>query len=207
MRALLSPLLRLADSITGRTFLILSVGVTTAAVLSLGLVVHTRALEFEAMRQSEVVARAQQIQTRWEAVSRGEQPRASLDTIIGIRILDRSPAYEPDPETERHLNTVLGSASAPRAGKVPVEACLPGNRRQATGHRAQPQFRNAGRMLADQLRGDRRSTGERRHVRSPLRLAGRAGGQPALFARPAARQRPDVPAGGASGHPAATQTL
>lgn len=125
MRALLSPIIRLADSITGRTFLILSVGVTTAAVLSLGLVVHTRALEFEAMRQSEVVARAQQLQTRWEAVSRGEQPRASLDTIMGIRILDRSPAYEPDPETERHLNTVLGSASAPRAGKVPVEACLP----------------------------------------------------------------------------------
>lgn len=125
IRQRLGAMVRLADSITGRTFLILTVGVTTAAALSLTLAIQSRRHEFEAMRQAEVATRAQQLKARWEAVARGEAPASSLDTILGVRLLDATPPYARDARAEALMAATLGPASDPKAGAAPLQTCLP----------------------------------------------------------------------------------
>lgn len=116
---------RLADSITGRTFLILSIGVITAAVLSLALAVENRRHEFAAMRRGEVVTRAEQLKARWESVARGEAPKTVLDSILGVRLLHAVPDHQSDPRTEALMEAALGPASEPKAGRASLQTCLP----------------------------------------------------------------------------------
>lgn len=116
---------RAANSLTGRTFLILSVGVTAAAVLSLALAEQSRRREFDLMRQGEVATRVQQLAARWDAVAAGQAPRSSLDTILGVQLRAGPAPYTPSPEVVGHLQRMLGPASRPQAGITPLERCLP----------------------------------------------------------------------------------
>ena len=64
-----SALVRSANSVGGRTFALLTIGIMAAAALSLILTEASRRHGFEDLRTSQLIARAAQLQARWLAAS------------------------------------------------------------------------------------------------------------------------------------------
>lgn len=113
------------SSVTGRMFILLSLGVTAAATLSLGVAEHGKRNDFEKARLGGLVARAEQLQARWLS---SEDPRlrdAALNQQLGVRLLARAPAFEREPRLEDLLAQTLGPPAAPHAGLTTLASCVP----------------------------------------------------------------------------------
>ncbi len=125
LRAATIALWRLLDSVGGRTFVLLTIGITAAAVLSLALAEGSRRRDFEVLRTNQLVARATEIQQRWTAQPTEAARKASVQTNPGVRLHDETPPFQRDPELERKLIAAMGARYQPTGGAAPSEACLP----------------------------------------------------------------------------------
>lgn len=113
------------NSLSGRIFVVLSVGLTAAAVLSLALAEQTRRRDFQTMRVEELVARTEQLHQRWTANDDPELRDAGVSRLLGLRLLEDLPPHRSHPRLERRLLEALGPGSRPQAGVVPLEVCMP----------------------------------------------------------------------------------
>lgn len=113
------------NSVSGRTFALLALGVTAAALLSLVLVESARIRGLNAMRMAEIVARAHQVQSRWMASPDPEARRATVQRLLGTRLLETPPAFAPNAEMDAELARVMGPAFDPRAGVADLASCVP----------------------------------------------------------------------------------
>lgn len=123
-RRLLEWVWQALSSVTGRMFLLLSLGVTAAAVLSLGLAEHGRRNDFEIARLGGLVARTEQLRAHWLASEDPILRDAALNQQLGVRLLDRTPPFEREPRLEDLLAKALGPSAAPMAGLTTMSACV-----------------------------------------------------------------------------------
>lgn len=135
LKAAATAVWRILDSVGGRTFVLLTIGITAAAVLSLALAEGSRRRDFEVLRTNQLVVRATEIQQRWMAQPTEAARKASVLTNRGIRLHDVAPPFQRDPELERKLVAAMGARFQPTGGAAPSSACLPpGFRRQMPAH-------------------------------------------------------------------------
>ncbi|WP_375196797.1 ATP-binding protein [Sphingobium sp.] len=113
-------------SLTGHIFLLLTVGMTVAAVLALLVAEKTRHLDFERWRTQRVVASAVDIAQRLshdpvrvEGLLRNRQILGAIMAPDGIALTD------PDATLAEVLKARLGRSSNPEAGQVPAGLCFP----------------------------------------------------------------------------------
>lgn len=107
--------------------MVLTLGITVAAVLSLAMAEQSRRREFEAMRLGELVARTQQVEQRWMSASDPEGRRAAVARLLGVQLLGQLPALERSVELEARLAKGLGADAEPIAGVARPATCLPPN--------------------------------------------------------------------------------
>ncbi|BAI98687.1 hypothetical protein Sj15T_37570 [Sphingobium sp. TA15] len=116
-------------SLVGRIFLLLTVGMTVAAVLALLVAEQARHLDFERWRLQRVVASAVDIAQRLshdpvriEAMLKDQQIMGARTAPEGVALAD------PDPTLADALEVRFGPYSNPEAGQVPVGLCFPANK-------------------------------------------------------------------------------
>ncbi|GAY24254.1 ATP-binding protein [Sphingobium fuliginis] len=113
-------------SLVGQIFLLLTVGMTVAAVLALLVAEQARHLDFERWRLQRVVASAVDIAQRLshdpvkiEAMLKDQQIMGARTAPEGVALAD------PDPTLADALAVRFGPHSNPEAGQVPVGLCFP----------------------------------------------------------------------------------
>ncbi|APL95127.1 nickel transporter [Sphingomonas sp. BHC-A] len=116
-------------SLVGRIFLLLTVGMTVAAVLALLVAEQARHLDFERWRLQRVVASAVDIAQRLshdpvriEAMLKDQQIMGARTAPEGVALAD------PDPTLADALEVRFGPYSNPEAGQVPVGLCFPASK-------------------------------------------------------------------------------
>jgi len=116
-------------SLVGQIFLLLTVGMTVAAVLALLVAEQARHLDFERWRLQRVVASAADIAQRLshdpvkiEAMLKDQQIMGARTAPEGVALTD------PDPTLADALEARFGSQSNPEAGQVPIGLCFPASK-------------------------------------------------------------------------------
>lgn len=113
-------------SLAGQIFLLLTVGMSVAAILSLLVSEQSRHHDFQRWRIQRVVASAVDIAQRMSHdPARTEQMLASRQ-IVGATIAPAGVSLpDPDPALAEALQARFGARANPEAGQVPVGLCIP----------------------------------------------------------------------------------
>lgn len=120
----LGALRRSVDSVGGRTFALLTVGITAAAVLSLALTEDSRRKGFEELRSSQLISRVAQLQQRWASTPVADRS-AVINRLPGIMPLIGNPDFVGDAEMQDRLEQALGKVNTPLIGQASGTVCLP----------------------------------------------------------------------------------
>jgi signal transduction histidine kinase len=116
-------------SLVGQIFLLLTVGMTVAAVLALVVAEQTRRLDFERWRQQRVVASAVDIAQRLSHDPARIEEMLVEQQIMGARMAPGGVALtEPDPALAAALKARFGPRSSPEVGQVPAGLCFPASK-------------------------------------------------------------------------------
>jgi len=125
VRTLAAALWRTLDSVGGRTFILLTLGITAAAVLSATLAEGSRRRDFEALRTNQLVDRAFHIQQRWMAARTPEAREAAVHRLLGVKTHQAAVPFKRDVALEAKLVAAMGARFRPTGGRAPSAACLP----------------------------------------------------------------------------------
>lgn len=116
-------------SLVGHIFLLLTVGMTAAAVVALGVAEQTRHLDFERWRLQRVVASAADIAQRLSHDPVRIEAMLTDQQIMGARMAPSGIALtDPDPALADALQARFGAHSNPEAGQVPAGLCFPSSK-------------------------------------------------------------------------------
>lgn len=113
-------------SMAGQIFLILTLGMSVAAIVALLVAEQTRHHDFERIRRQRVMASALDVADRFRRDPKRIETMMATHNIIGV-----SPApegislNEQDSDLEALLQARLGPQSEPEAGQVPIGLCFP----------------------------------------------------------------------------------
>lgn len=114
-------------SMAGQIFVILTVGMSVAAIIALLVAEQTRRHDFERVRRSRVVASAVDIADRLRRDPRRIEEMMATHSIMGASPAPAGVAVsDPDLELQATLATRFGPRSQPEAGQVPIGLCFPG---------------------------------------------------------------------------------
>ncbi len=113
------------NSLGGRTFVLLTIGITGAAVLSLTLTEMSRLRDFEALRINQLVARSVEIEQKISAASTEAEKADVMRQMLGARMHASPPPFRRNPALEAQLIEAMGKDSKPMAGPAARSACLP----------------------------------------------------------------------------------
>ena len=113
-------------SMTGQIFVILTIGMSVAAIIALMVAEQTRRHDFERVRRQRVVASALDIADRLRRDPARIEAMMATHSIIGASSAPAGIAInEPDADLQATLADRLGSRSLPEAGQVPLGLCFP----------------------------------------------------------------------------------
>lgn len=123
-------------SMAGQIFVILTLGMSIAAIIALLVAEQTRRHDFERVRRQRVVASAVDIADRFH-----RDPRRIATMMANHMIMGAGPApegvslSEPDTDLQAILAQRFGPGAQPEAGQVPIGLCFPGRfgKEQAAG--------------------------------------------------------------------------
>lgn len=118
-------------TMAGQIFLILTVGMSVAAIIALLVAEQARHHDFERVRRQRVVASALDIATRMRRDPEKVEAMMAAHNIIGAYPAPEGVALsESDADLEIALMDRFGLQSQPEAGQVPVGLCFPGHEGQ-----------------------------------------------------------------------------
>ncbi|MBX3484720.1 ATP-binding protein [Phenylobacterium sp.] len=120
----MKPLFRFVDSMAGRIFLILLVGIVLSALLALTLADGRRRAEVDQLRLEGVADRTQYV---WEQLGRAPEPertRLAREGAAGVRATLATTTAPSDVALTRLLTERLGAAAQANAQKVDFETCF-----------------------------------------------------------------------------------
>ena len=134
----LQPLARIRaffGTMAGQIFLILTLGMSVAAIIALLVAEQARHHDFERVRRARVVASAVDIADRLQRDPARVEAMMANHRIVGAAMAPAGVALsDTDAELESILTERLGRRSQPEAGQVPAGLCFPsGNRERAAG--------------------------------------------------------------------------
>ncbi|MEG8220610.1 ATP-binding protein [Sphingomonas sp. HH69] len=113
-------------SMTGQIFVILTIGMSVAAIIALMVAEQTRRHDFERVRRQRVVASALDIADRLRRDPARIEAMMATHSIIGASPAPAGVAInEPDADLQATLSDRLGPRSLPEAGQVPLGLCFP----------------------------------------------------------------------------------
>ncbi|MEC3947410.1 ATP-binding protein [Sphingobium sp. HWE2-09] len=113
-------------SMAGQIFLILTLGMSIAAIIALLVAEQTRQRDFERVRRQRVVASATDIMDRLRHDPTRIEPMLAARRIMGAYVAPDGVALtEPDTAMEEMLTDRLGASTDPEAGQVPIGLCFP----------------------------------------------------------------------------------
>ena len=113
------------NSLGGRTFVLLTIGITGAAVLSLTLTEMSRLRDFEALRINQLVARSVEIEQKISAAPTEAGKADVMRQMLGVRMHESPPPFRRDQALEAKLAEAMGTDSKPMAGPAARSACFP----------------------------------------------------------------------------------
>lgn len=114
------------QSMTGQIFVILTLGMSVAAIIALMVAEQTRRHDFERVRRQRVVASALDIADRLRRDPARIEAMMATHSIIGASPAPAGIAInEPDADLQATLADRLGPRSQPEAGQVPLGLCFP----------------------------------------------------------------------------------
>ena len=122
-------------TMAGQIFLILTLGMSVAAIIALLVAEQARHHDFERVRRARVVASAVDIADRLQRDPARVEAMMTNHRIVGAAMAPAGVALsDTDAELESILTERLGRRSQPEAGQVPAGLCFPsGNRERAAG--------------------------------------------------------------------------
>ncbi|EAT10247.1 ATP-binding protein [Sphingobium sp. 10 DY56-G10] len=122
-------------TMAGQIFLILTLGMSVAAIIALLVAEQARHHDFERVRRARVVASAVDIADRLQRDPARVEAMMANRRIVGAAMAPAGVALsDTDAELELILTERLGRRSQPEAGQVPAGLCFPsGNRERAAG--------------------------------------------------------------------------
>ncbi|HCW60502.1 MULTISPECIES: ATP-binding protein [Sphingobium] len=122
-------------TMAGQIFLILTLGMSVAAIIALLVAEQARHHDFERVRRARVVASAVDIADRLQRDPARVEAMMANHRIVGAAMAPAGVALsDTDAELESILTERLGRRSQPEAGQVPAGLCFPsGNRERAAG--------------------------------------------------------------------------
>ena len=113
-------------SLAGQIFLLLTIGMSLAAILALLIAEQSRSRDFARWRIQRVVASAEDIAHRLQRDPRGIETMLARQQIMGAAPAPAGIAVtEPDTDLAEALTARFGSDSHPEAGQVPTGFCFP----------------------------------------------------------------------------------
>ncbi|HUD94082.1 ATP-binding protein [Sphingobium sp.] len=113
-------------TMAGQIFLILTVGMSVAAIIALLVAEQARHHDFERVRRQRVVASAVDIAARLRRDPAQVETMMAAHNIYGAYPAPEGVAIsEPDADLEAALKERFGRQSQPEAGQVPVGLCFP----------------------------------------------------------------------------------
>lgn len=113
-------------SLAGRIFLLLTVGMSLAAMLALLVAEHSRSRDFQNWRMQRVVASAEDIAHRLQRDPKRVEAMLAAQQIMGAALAPEGIAVaEPDEALAEALKARFGSESNPEASQVPAGLCFP----------------------------------------------------------------------------------
>ncbi len=115
-------------SLAGQILLILTVGMSVAAIIALLVAEQTRRRDFERVRRQRVVASAVDVAERFRRDPRRVEAMLASHGIVGASTAPAGIVLKsPDAELETILTQRFGPRADPEAGQVPVGQCFPRN--------------------------------------------------------------------------------
>ncbi|MFZ2994664.1 ATP-binding protein [Sphingobium sp.] len=123
-------------SMAGQIFVILTLGMSTAAIIALLVAEQTRRHDFERVRRQRVVASAVDIADRFHRDPRRIEKMMATHAIMGAGPAPDGVALsDPDSAVQAILTERFGMGAQPEAGQVPVGLCFPNrfDREKAAG--------------------------------------------------------------------------
>ncbi|WP_022681657.1 sensor histidine kinase [Sphingobium bisphenolivorans] len=134
---------RFLRSLAGQIFLLLTVGMSIAAMLALLVAENSRHVDYRRYRLQRVVASAADIAQRLAHEPGRAERMLAARQIVGATLAPTGVALtEPDPALAQALAEKLGQTSHPEAGQVPFGLCLSTDRfdpsRRAAGLAGSP---------------------------------------------------------------------
>lgn len=116
-------------SLTGQIFLMLTVGMSLAAIIALFVAEQSSQRDFERWRVQRVVASADDIAHRLQREPQRIETMLGARQIMGATSVPPGIAVaDPDPALARALKDRFGPASNPEASQVPAGFCFPATR-------------------------------------------------------------------------------
>ncbi len=113
-------------SLAGRIFLLLTIGMSLAAMIALLVAEQSRSHDFERWRMQRVVASAEDIAHRLQRDPQRIEAMLAGQQIMGATVAPEGIAVaEPDATLARALRERFGPDSNPEASQVPVGLCFP----------------------------------------------------------------------------------
>ncbi|QGP81306.1 HAMP domain-containing protein [Sphingobium sp. CAP-1] len=113
-------------TMAGQIFLILTLGMSVAAIIALLVAEQTRQHDFERVRRQRVVASAVDIAARLRRDPARVEAMMAAHNIIGAYPAPAGVALsDSDPDLEMALKDRFGNGAQPEAGQVPVGLCFP----------------------------------------------------------------------------------
>lgn len=114
-------------SMAGQIFLILTLGMSVAAIVALLVAEQTRRHDFERVRRQRVIASAVDIADRFRRDPQRVETMLATHSIMGAAPApDGIALSEPDADLQSALALRFGPKSQPEAGQVPTGLCFPG---------------------------------------------------------------------------------
>ncbi|HAF42766.1 MAG TPA: nickel transporter [Sphingobium sp.] len=118
-------------TMAGQIFLILTLGMSVAAIIALLVAEQTRHHDFERVRRQRVVASAVDIAARLRRDPARVEAMMAAHNIVGAYPAPNGVSLSnPDADLEASLKERFGIQSQPEAGQVPVGLCFPPNDRK-----------------------------------------------------------------------------
>lgn len=112
-------------SMAGQIFVILTLGMSVAAIIALLVAEQTRRHDFERVRRQRVVASAVDIANRFRRDPRDIEAMMASHSIMGAAAVPEGIALsEPDTDLQAILTERFGPQSQPEAGQVPTGLCF-----------------------------------------------------------------------------------
>ncbi|WP_088182497.1 ATP-binding protein [Sphingobium sp. Z007] len=113
-------------SMAGQIFLILTLGMSVAAIIALLVAEQTRHHDFERVRRQRVVASATDIMDRLQHDPARIEPMLAARRIMGAYVAPEGVSLtDQDSAMEAMLVARLGESADPEAGQVPIGLCFP----------------------------------------------------------------------------------